>query len=238
MASEGLPKVPPASDAGPPVRDAATVILVRRTPGAPQVLMGQRGGGAAFMPDKFVFPGGAVDAEDAALPGAAPLSPQTARRLAVGTPPALVPAIARAAVRELWEETGLLLGRPEAGAAAETVPAAWRGFFAAGLVPHTAALRFVFRAVTPPGRPRRFDARFFLAEAAELAGAAHDDFAGAGEELSHLRWLELGEARALPLPFITEVVLAELGEILADPDPERPVPFFDQTPEGSRFRML
>jgi 8-oxo-dGTP pyrophosphatase MutT (NUDIX family) len=86
--------------------------------------------------------------------------------------------------------------------------------------------------------PRRFDARFFLAEAAELAGAAHDDFAGGGEELSHLRWLDLGEARALPLPFITEVVLAELGEILADPDPDRPVPFFDQTPEGARFRML
>jgi 8-oxo-dGTP pyrophosphatase MutT (NUDIX family) len=230
--------VPPASDAGPPVRDAATIILVRRTAGAPQVLMGQRGGGAAFMPDKFVFPGGAVDPEDAALPGPVRLAPETARRLAVGTPAALVPAIARAAVRELWEETGLLLGRPEAGAAAETVPAAWQGFFAAGLEPHTAALRFVFRAVTPPGRPRRFDARFFLAEAAELAGAAHDDFAGAGEELSHLRWLDLGEARTLPLPFITEVVLAELGEILADPDPDRPVPFFDQTPEGARFRML
>ena len=149
--------------------------------------MGQRGGGAAFMPEKFVFPGGAVDAEDARFAGAAPLSPRPPAGSPSGRRAALVArALPLAAVRELWEETGLMLGRPEAGAAAATVPRGWRGFFAAGLVPHTAALAFVFRAVTPPGRPRRFDARFFLAEAAELAGAAHDDFAGAGEELCHL----------------------------------------------------
>ncbi len=45
-------------------------------------------------------------------------------------------------------------------------------------------------------------------------------------------------ARALPLPFITEVVLGELEALLADPDIGRPVPFFCQTPDGPRFRML
>ena len=228
----------PAAEPGPPIRDAATLILVRRSGDAPQVLMGQRGGGAVFMPDKFVFPGGAVEAADRELDLPVPLEAATARRLAEDGDAGLGPALARAAVRELWEETGLLLGRPEPGAAALPVPPAWRGFFAPGLVPHTAALRLVFRAVTPPGRPRRFDARFFLAEAGELAGAAHDSFAGAGEELRHLQWLDLAAARALPLPFITEVVLAELGAIFADPDPERPVPFFEQTREGPRFRML
>ena len=98
-------------------------------------------------------------------------------------------------------------------------------------------MRFVFRAVTPPGRPRRFDARFFLAEASELPGG-HDDFAGAGGELAMLQWLDLAAARALPLPFITEVVLSELGERLDDPDPARPVPFFQHLQEGSHFRRL
>jgi 8-oxo-dGTP pyrophosphatase MutT (NUDIX family) len=226
--------LPTASE--PPIRDAATVVLVRRTPAGPQVLMGQRGAGAVFMPDKFVFPGGAVDADDLRLPRG-PLDPLTAERLAVDTTPEMARALPLAAVRELWEETGLMLGRPDPEAARQQVPPGWRGFFAAGLAPHTAALRFVFRAVTPPQRPRRFDARFFLAEAAELPGG-HEDFAGAGGELALLQWLELEAARALPLPFVTEVVLSEIWARLADPDPARPVPYFRHLAEGSHFRLL
>jgi len=143
--------------------------------------------------------------------------------------------IARAAVRELWEETGLLLGLPDPAAPTFAVPPSWQGFYARGLVPNLGALRFVFRAVTPPGRPRRFDARFFLVDAHELAG---DSLDASGEELAHLQWLTLAAARALPLPFITEVVLSEVEALVADPDPARRVPFFHQTPEGLRFAML
>lgn len=232
-AAAALPPGPERRD--PPVRDAATVVLVRRDPEGARVLMGQRGNAAAFMPDKFVFPGGAVDPEDGLLPGEAVLEPLTAERLALEAPPALVPSLARAAVRELWEETGLMLGLPDAAAAGLAVPEGWRGFYAAGLVPNAAALRFIFRAITPPGRPRRFDARFFLVEAGAIAG---DGLEASGEELAHLQWLTLPAARALPLPFITEVVLSEVEAIMADADPARPVPFFHQTPEGSRFRLL
>jgi 8-oxo-dGTP pyrophosphatase MutT (NUDIX family) len=228
--------LPAAPDAGgPPIRDAATVILLRRTADGPEVLMGQRGRAAVFMPDLFVFPGGAVDPDDLALPGPSALAPETARRLAVETEPALVAALPRAAVRELWEETGLLLGRPDAAASATEMPESWRGFAAAGLVPGTEALRFVFRAVTPPGRPRRFDARFFVAEAAAVAG---DDLTASGDELAHLQWLTLAAARALPLPFITEVVLSELEALLDDPDPARPVPYFSQASGSPEFRLL
>jgi 8-oxo-dGTP pyrophosphatase MutT (NUDIX family) len=229
--------LPPAPDPEVPVRDAATVVLVRRAAEGPQVLMGQRGAAAAFMPDKFVFPGGAVDADDLDLEGAVPLQPETARRLGLDTTPEVARALPLAAVRELWEETGLMLGRPDPDAAARPVPPSWAGFFAAGLVPHTAALQLVFRAVTPPGRPRRFDARFFLAEAGALAA---EDREPGGEELAHLAWLDLAAARALALPFITAVVLAELETMLAAPalDPARPVPWFEQTAAGSRFRLL
>ncbi len=226
-----------AEDGGPAIRPAATVILVRRMADGPRVLMGQRGARAAFMPELFVFPGGAVDDDDLALDGPVALAPETAARLAVETPPELVGALARAAVRELWEETGLILGLPDPAAAGRAVPPEWRGFHAAGFVPHTAALRFVFRAITPPGRPRRFDARFFLADAEALA-AGGDDFSGAGGELAHLQWLDLAAARALPLPFITEVVLSEIEALLGAPGEQRGVPFFHQVAGRGRFGVL
>jgi 8-oxo-dGTP pyrophosphatase MutT (NUDIX family) len=230
--------LPPAAEAdGPPVRDAATLILVRRTPAGPEVLMGQRGGGAAFLPEKFVFPGGAVDHDDWQLEGDQAPDPATARLLAIEADPALARPLLRAAVRELWEETGLMLGHPAPAAAEPEAPAGWRDFRAAGLVPDLPALRLVFRAVTPPGRPRRFDARFFLADAGRIAGP-DDDFARAGDELAHLQGLTLPAARALPLPFITEVMLAELAALFASGGDRRPVPFFRQGPDGPAFRLL
>ena len=214
------------------LRDAATVILVRHGGGAPRLLMGQRGRGAAFMASKFVFPGGALDPEDMGVPAGRPLAPHTAARLAHRAEPGLAHGLAMAAVRELWEETGLALGTAE-GARPETVSPDWQSFFDAGHRPAADGFEFVFRAITPPGRPRRFDARFFLVDTAHLAGDA-DDFALARGELSHLKWLTLGEARALDLPFITEVVLAEVETRLADPAADRPVPFFWHA-EGRSF---
>ncbi len=227
----------PAPDAADRIRDAATIILMRRRAAGPQVLMGQRGNAAVFMPDKFVFPGGAVDPEDRLLEGDVPADAATLRRLAADTAPELVPALPRAAVRELWEETGLMLGSPDPTAASRAVPPSWRGFYAEGLVPNGAALRFVFRAITPPGRPRRFDARFFLAEASDIAGV-DDDFSAAGDELGGLRWLDLDDARRLPLPFITGVVLGEIETLAETPDADHPVPFFYPSPDGPRFRAL
>ncbi|MEZ5796325.1 MAG: NUDIX hydrolase [Paracoccaceae bacterium] len=191
-----------------PIRAAATVVLTRASGGGHQVLMGQRGAGAVFMPSKYVFPGGAVDAADD-LAGPLPLSGDCQRRLALSSPPA---ALAAAALRELTEETGLRLraDRP--------------------------SLRFIFRAITPPGRSRRFDARFFLADAADLLGDA-EDFSGAEDELSHLHWIGLAEARALDLPFITEVVLAEVSNLMQGGD-QPGVPFFDNSGSVPTFRRI
>ncbi|MFD0858685.1 NUDIX hydrolase [Roseovarius aquimarinus] len=221
--------------AGAPIRDAATVILLRRDGPAPSVLMGQRGAAAAFMPSKFVFPGGAVDPGDAAIPLAAPLPDLCAERLAEASPPGLAPALAAAAIRELWEEAGLIVGRR--GAWHGDVPPDWSGFAARGYVPDARALQFVFRAITPPGRPRRFDARFFLVDAAHVAGDP-DDFSAATDELSHLQWVPLPEARRFDLPFITEVVLAEVAARAHDPAPPASVPFFRNDDEESLFLRL
>jgi len=222
------------------MRDAATLIVIRRDQGAaPSVLMGMRGAQAAFMPSKFVFPGGALDTGDAAIPLATALPDPSARRLSLDAPEGLGPALAVAAIRELWEETGLILGTP--GTWNGAIPADWQGFAATGHLPSASALHFVFRAITPPGRPRRFDARFFLVDAAEIASDP-EDFSRACDELSHLQWVPIPEARSLNLPFITEVVLAEVQALLTGPGGSYAVPgsipFFDNRGPRATFARL
>lgn len=223
----------------PRIRDAATVIVLRDRATRPKVLMGTRGAGAAFMPNKVVFPGGAVDPGDAEIPLAQPIAEPCHTRLADHLegprPETLVPALTAAAIRELWEETGQILGTP--GDWPGYVPPDWRSFAASGHRPSGAGLRFVFRAITPPGRPRRFDARFFLVEAAALASDP-DDFSAASDELSHLQWVPLDEIRDHDLPFITEVVLAEIAAAIGHPGPPDSVPFFRNDDEESLFLRL
>ena len=217
------------------IRNAATVIVLRDRMTAPRILMGQRGAKAVFMPNKFVFPGGAVDAGDAHVPLAAPLPDLCINRLAEDADPTLAHALVVAAVRELWEETGRILGTP--GDWSGKVPEDWDTFAATGHLPAASALQFHFRALTPPGRPRRFDARFFLVDADDIASDL-DDFGAASDELSHLQWVPLSEARAFDMPFITEVVLAEVEARARDRSPPESVPFFRNNDEESLFLRL
>ncbi|MDO6588269.1 NUDIX hydrolase [Salipiger sp. 1_MG-2023] len=216
------------------IRDAATVIVMRNRGSSPRVLMGQRGASAAFMPNKFVFPGGAVDAGDADIPLPKALSSACRDRIEEQSRPGLSGALAAAAVRELWEETGQILGTRGDWAAP---PPDWRGFADTGHVPDASNLRFVFRAITPPGRPRRFDARFFLVDAEALASDP-DDFSAASDELSHLQWIALDEIRHFDLPFITEVVLAEVAARAGQDNTPESVPFFRNDDEESLFLRL
>ena len=215
------------------IRDAATVILLRDRSTRPSVLMGQRGAAASFMPNKFVFPGGAVDPADHGLPLSGPMPLPCTTRL--GEASLIDPgAVMAAAIRELWEETGQILGRPGIWT---DPPRGWRGFAASGHLPDVSALQFVFRAVTPPGNPRRFDARFFLADATHLA-TDPDDFSGAEDELACLQWVALDDARQFDLPFITQVVLAELTARISDPAPPALVPYFRNDDEAHLVARL
>lgn len=229
-----------SSAAKPPIdktaiRNAATVIVLRDRMTAPAILMGQRGAKAAFMPNKFVFPGGAVDAQDADVPLAQGMPDPCLNRLADQAPDGLQSALAAAAIRELWEETGLILGR--SGAWPGQAPPDWASFAATGHVPSAEMMQFVFRAVTPPGRPRRFDARFFLVDASDIRNDI-DDFSGASDELSHLQWIPLAEARSFDLPFITEVVLAEIEARVTDRTPPDSVPYYSNDDEANLFLRL
>jgi 8-oxo-dGTP pyrophosphatase MutT (NUDIX family) len=171
-------------------RDAATLILVRDKR---EVMMGQRAKGHVFMPDKWVFPGGRVDPGDVRAPAVKELRPEVEALLKLGGGVRRAPrAFALAAVRETKEEAGLVLGD--------------------GKGPDLSKLEFVARAITPPHRPRRFDARFFMADA--HAVGAHEEPAPS-EELLHTKWFTLEEAAALDLPSITRFVLKEVRARLA-----------------------
>jgi 8-oxo-dGTP pyrophosphatase MutT (NUDIX family) len=217
------------------LRNAATVIVLRERTTDPHVLMGQRGAKAAFMPNKFVFPGGAVDAEDAGIPLASHMPDVCRERLREDAAEDLSHALSVAAIRELWEETGLILGQK--GEWDITPPADWTSFAATGHLPAAHPLQFVFRAITPPGRPRRCAARFFLIDADEIASDL-DNFDAACDELSHLQWIPLPKVREFDLPFITEVVLAEVAARAHDMTPPESVPYFKNNEEANLFLRL
>lgn len=198
-------------------RDAATLIIVRRDAAKPRLLMGRRHGGHDFMPDKWVFPGGRIDPADFRAPYATDLRPEVAERLAKTAPPKRAHALALTAIRETFEEAGLLLAKP---AAVRPGAGPWREFLEAGAAPDLAALDFVARAITPPYRPKRFDARFFMARAEDLLSLERRADCG---ELDEIAWVDFDEALALDLPSVTRFVVQELGHRLQDPT--RPAPF-------------
>lgn len=202
-------------------RDAATLILVRKDKDAPRVLMGKRHGGMAFMANKFVFPGGRVDPGDHRIAAGGDLRPEVSAKVSHGITISRARGLALAAIRETFEEAGVLVGERSANIP-RTRAVAWKKFFAHGVVPRLDRLDFIARAVTPPNRTRRFDARFFMADAEAIA---HQLDAAANEELLTPCWVTLAEARALDLPSITRTVLDEVEARIAG-DSARPVPFF------------
>lgn len=209
-------------------RDSATLILIDRSATMPKVLLGRRHERHRFLPGKFVFPGGRVELRDRLMPAAAPLHGRDSERLMqrVKHPsPAKAAAFALAAIRETYEETGMMLGMPSNGAV--TAPAeAWQPFAKAGIVPDLSVVHFIGRAITPPNRPRRFDSRFFAADFTAVV-RRDDGFVGADSELVETVWMPITEARQLDIPGITAIVLEELQDrIAAGMSRDQPVPLY------------
>jgi 8-oxo-dGTP pyrophosphatase MutT (NUDIX family) len=201
-------------------RDAATLILLDTSGSGVKVLMGRRHRSHAFMPGKFVFPGGRTDPADSRIAAVGELHPDEAAKLSASrrpVSPARARAIAMSAIRETFEETGLLLARP---APARSAAGVWREVLAQGALPDLAPLAYVARAITPPGRSRRFDARFFMAEATALLSLERT--AGCGE-LDEIEWIPLSRTGGFELPAITKFVLSEVRAHMDDRS--RPIPF-------------
>ncbi len=209
-------------------RDAATLMLIDRSGAVPKVLLGRRHHSHKFMPGKFVFPGGRIEALDRAMPALSELHPDTEKKLLerVAQPSTdFARGLALAALRETAEETGLLLGE-KGDAPPETPGEIWTEFAKANVYPDLGSLHFIARACTPPRRPKRFDTRFFTADASAVAHTI-EGVVGPDSELVELTWVPIAEAAQLDMPTITGVVLEELSaRVTAGMARDLPVPFY------------
>ena len=220
---------PPVRAPGEPLarpRDAATLIVYRENSGSLEVLMGERHPRHRFMPNRHVFPGGRIDARDSRVRCASPLAPAAAAQLGRKLGPARARAMAVAAIRETFEETGLIVGGPDP-APERPPPRGWEGVFGAGFAPALGALSYIARAVTPP---IRFNARFFVVGHDHVTGEMRES-----GELLGLKWFTVEQALTLELAQITRRVLTHFGtsfESAAQGGAHGPVPYFKWTPGG------
>ena len=180
-------------------RDSASLILLRGTGSGLELLAGRRPGHVKFMPGVWVFPGGAVDRDDArpwhVESGADCLPPRLAR-------------CARAALRETWEEVGVVVGsrhmsdRP-APATVHGLTAAESAYAERGVSAALDQLTYVGRAITPTRVFRRFNTRFFLADGSAVFGDPVST-----DELEDVGWHPVGRRPLDPFRDVTQFMLA------------------------------
>lgn len=208
----------------PRPKDASTIVIYRTIGSRTEILMGERSGKHSFMPNTYVFPGGRVDASDARIPPAKDLREDVMARLCRGgCLPSRARALAIAAIRETFEETGLLIAASHDRPKKSKVDV-WNQFGTATCGPDLSNLDYIARAVTPPMRKKRFNTRFFVLDGADITGTLE----GSGELLD-MKWVTIEEALELDIPLITEYILTQVREYLEirpSPDAERPVKLF------------
>jgi 8-oxo-dGTP pyrophosphatase MutT (NUDIX family) len=194
-------------------RDAASLIVLRGQRRDLELLAGRRPLSVKFMPGVWVFPGGAIDAEDrrswAVEPGVETL------------PPRLWPS-ARAALRETWEEVGVLVGSRDAAAASEPGRSAIeRAYAERGVAAGFGQLTYIGRAITPARAPRRFNTRFFLADGSAAVGEP-----APSEELEDAGWHPVTRVMLEPLADVTQFMLARAIALREGTAPVEPQLFY------------
>jgi 8-oxo-dGTP pyrophosphatase MutT (NUDIX family) len=202
--------------------------LLDRSGTEAKILLGRRNDALAFLPGKYVFPGGRLETDDRVMPAGGTLRASCLKRMALRRPRGCPSpeAFALAAIRETFEETGLLFGARQPSVPAGSIPPGWQPFTEHGFAPDLTPLRFVARAITPTALPRRYDTSFFMLD---ISAVAHrvDGCVTPDAELVELVWLSLAEALEQDIPAITAMILLDLQiQIAADFADHVPVPFF------------
>ncbi len=194
-------------------RDAASLILLRLEDCEQRVLVGRRPPEARFLPGRYVFPGGAVEPDDSRVRWASELNADMVDAMAVCGKGIRARSLAMAAVRETFEETGLLLTEP--GDVGPVRSPTWSAMRTRGVAPALQRLAYVGRAITPVPSPIRFHARFFVVDAQYTMGEL-----GGDSELEDLHWCPVGELVRLPAIEVQSFMLAHAVATLTCNDSE------------------
>lgn len=220
--------------------DAASLLLVDRSGSKPRILMGRRHASLAFMPGKFVFPGGRADPIDGAIAASAELNNNDIAKLLAGMGARASLRRARAlglcAIRETFEETGLRIGHAASKPIELPMHHDWSAFFDNGTVPALDSLRYFARAVTPPDNVRRFDTRFFIAFRDQIPELDRQSLVPSGE-LEDLDWVSIDQIDKLDVAHITQTILKEARLLLTDTEFELPatLPVVQYSKRHGRF---
>lgn len=210
-------------------KNASSIILIKGEPGEEKVVMGKRNKALKFMPGALVFPGGSVDRGDGRVNCVDQLHPKTRDKLLANmrgkSTDARAHSLGVAAIRELAEETGLLVGKHSD---IKLKQDDWSVFAQKGMAPSVAPLRLLARAITPPGLNRRFDTWFFAMRLEDDHFQPDEGFQSSGE-LEDLQWIRPQDAMAHETREITRVILVELMQRLERDralSPETPAPCY------------
>lgn len=243
--AESFPQKPVSDKPVPRKRpkDAASLLLIDRSQSQPRVLMGRRNAKLAFMPGKYVFPGGRTDLQDGSIAAASELLVTDQNKLlaSMGSRPSVrrARALGLCAIRETFEETGLRLSTPahidDSNVSDHNHPD-WGEFLKSGDLPHLSKLRYFARAITPPHHVRRFDTRFFMAFRDTLPDLHIQQLKPSGE-LEDLSWITFNQALELDILEITESILKHAQVLLDDNRSSLPasIPVVQYSPRYGRY---
>ena len=208
---------------------ASTIVLTHGPKDNPKILMGQRASRHDFMPSIFVFPGGRVDRGDSYAPFTGDFSMRTQRILEAAYAPRRARAIGLAAIRETYEETGLMLG-VEKPFNRNINNVSWDAFREAGIMPDLSGIEVFGRAVTPPHRHKRFDTWFFVKHLDGERPQAQDS-----AELLGVDWFSFEEIEDLKTHRATDMMLTVLKDYFKHPKP--PSELFYSRWQGGKFAL-
>ena len=189
-------------------RHAASLVIHRQGDQGLEVFMGRRHQAARFQPGVYVFPGGMIERSDHLARAISDLDQAITPKIAVGGSHRRAAALAIAAVRETFEETGLLVGAP--GDVGPSRDPAWTRFRELELAPDLRHIGYLGRAITPSHQPIRFHARFFFVADEHVQGDIVPS-----DELEDLRWVSIAELESLNMMTVTSFMIETLGRRLA-----------------------
>ena len=189
------------------IKDAASLVIYRGHGKKHEVLMGRRGNKARFKPGVYVFPGGVVERADYRAVPKTDLNPTFKRHMAVSDSRNKANTLAMTAVREAYEEVGLIFGSN--GHIGKVEQPSWTKFRELNLSPNLSKLDYLGRAITPSIQPIRFHARFFAIPYELLRGSI-----GGDGELEDVRWIRIDKYGDFDMMRVQHMILDILEEKL------------------------